>query len=525
MMTETPGFGGRDEAAAGAGSGESGSKFRGTLAPKTGKAAADTPNPAPTSGRLRGTLGAKVPADTSPDAPEVTSSGPYSEWAGQNQIAGAGADRYGNANGSQYDLIQDGSVIEAKVVVLNLYSGMNLSEPKAALERKGFTLIELRDCADLAARLANAAEFWLISDSHRHLTPGALDAIESFFHDGRGLYIWGDNAPYFADANLVLQRLFNVAMFGDTPGDQVVSMLANGKTSGLVPGHLVTTGLVNIYEGITIAEVPTTELLRPLVYGSNGRVVTAYFDHGGRRAIVDGGFTRLYNKWESAGTDRYIVNAATWLLNIERFGRGFLQGGRLDWMTTRGWIGHLPLPQTPGADVHGPPVAAGRAGAGRERRQFPPLRGGEHPGGSAPGAGDGVEPAVGRGRVAGADRLRAARPLAGPGDREAPGRVGVRHGAGLLAAHVRPAGAEDGPAGSRPGRGWGTTGWKSRWVQAGWRWCTGPGRNHGRTSRGRSCLAPPVRLALVRTASEDRNSAESRLLPRPEGQGGSRMLQ
>jgi hypothetical protein len=306
---------------------ESDGKFRGALKPKTGKAAADTPNADQTDGRLRGTLRAKVPADASADAPEVTSSSPYSEWAGQNQIAGAGADRYGNANGSQYDLIQDGSVIHAEVVVLNLCSEVSLHQPKAALERKGFTLVELKDGADLAARLANAAEFWLISDSRRRLTPDALDAIESFFHDGRGIYIWGDNAPYFADANLVLQRLFNVAMFGDSHGDQVVSMLDNGKTSGLVPGHLVTTGLVNIYEGITIAEVPTTELLRPLVYGSNGRVVTAYFDHDGRRAIVDGGFTRLYNRWESAGTDRYIVNAAAWLLNIERFDKGFFRAG------------------------------------------------------------------------------------------------------------------------------------------------------------------------------------------------------
>jgi hypothetical protein len=129
-------------------------------------------------------------------------------------------------------------------------------------------------------------------------------------------------------ANLVLQRLFNVVMFGNSLGDQVVSMLTSGKTSGLVPGHLVTTGLVNIFEGITIAEVPTTELLRPLVYGSNGRVVTAYFDHDGCRAIVDGGFTRLHYKWESAGTDRYIVNAAAWLLNIERFGAGSFRAGR-----------------------------------------------------------------------------------------------------------------------------------------------------------------------------------------------------
>jgi hypothetical protein len=252
----------------------------------------------------------------------ATSSGPYSAWAGQNLIAGAGADQYGNASGSEYDLIEDGSIIEAKVVVLNLCPEVNLRKPKAALERKGFTLLESKDCRRLAERLVDAAELWIISDSHRHLTSDALDAIESFFREGRGLYIWGDNAPYFADANLILKRLFNVAMFGNSRGDKVVSMLTSGKKSGLVPGHLVTTGLVNIYEGITIAEVPTTELLRPLVYGSNGRVVTACFDHDGCRAIVDGGFTRLFNKWESAGTDRYIINAAAWLLNIERFEEG-----------------------------------------------------------------------------------------------------------------------------------------------------------------------------------------------------------
>lgn len=243
----------------------------------------------------------------------------YTVWAGQNQITGAGSDQYDNAYGSEFDLVEDGSIIEAKVVVLNLYPGLNLAQPRAALERKGFTLVELRDGTRLPEEMVDAAELWVISDSVRHLAPTALDAIESFFHEGRGLYIWGDNAPFFADANLVLERLFRTAMFGDSPGDQVVSIRTGEATSGLVPGHLVTTGLTNIYEGVTIAEVQTNELLRPLIYGSNGRVVAAYYDNDGRRAIVDGGFTRLFYKWESAGTDRYIVNAAAWLLNIERF--------------------------------------------------------------------------------------------------------------------------------------------------------------------------------------------------------------
>ena len=46
----------------------------------------------------------------------------------------------------------------------------------------------------------------------------------------------------------------------------------------------------------------------------------AFYDKDGKRALVDGGFTRLWCNWDSAGTDRYIVNAAAWLANIERFG-------------------------------------------------------------------------------------------------------------------------------------------------------------------------------------------------------------
>lgn len=45
-------------------------------------------------------------------------------------------------------------------------------------------------------------------------------------------------------------------MFGDSPGDEVVTLPTPGGSSVMVPGHLVTTGLRNVYEGRTIAEVP-----------------------------------------------------------------------------------------------------------------------------------------------------------------------------------------------------------------------------------------------------------------------------
>jgi hypothetical protein len=84
-------------------------------------------------------------------------------------------------------------------------------------------------------------------------------------------------------------------------------------------GHLLTTGLEYLYEGITIATIAPTKDLTPILYGSANNLVTAVYEKDGKRAVLDGGFTRLYNKWDTAGTGRYVKNAAAWLANAERF--------------------------------------------------------------------------------------------------------------------------------------------------------------------------------------------------------------
>jgi hypothetical protein len=64
-----------------------------------------------------------------------------------------------------------------------------------------------------------------------------------------------------------------------------------------------------------------------VIYGSAGNLVTAAFEAHGKRLIVDGGFTRLSNKWDSAGTGRYVMNAAAWLANYEKFGNEVVAAG------------------------------------------------------------------------------------------------------------------------------------------------------------------------------------------------------
>ena len=61
-----------------------------------------------------------------------------------------------------------------------------------------------------------------------------------------------------------------------------------------------------------------------MVFGSAGNLVVAAYDRDQRRALLDSGFTRLYCNWDTAGTGRYVKNAAAWLVNYERFGLALL---------------------------------------------------------------------------------------------------------------------------------------------------------------------------------------------------------
>lgn len=173
--------------------------------------------------------------------------------------------------------------------------------------------------ADLATVLAASCQLWIVSDGSQKLRPDHLSLIRAFFDDGRGLYIWGDNEPYYADANYVAGALFGGRLAGNTPGDHVVTRNSSGR-SGMVPNHIICTGLEMLYEGITVATVQDNRCLQPLVYGSARNVVVATYERDGKRAILDGGFTRLFYKWDTAGTGRYIKNAAAWLVNYEHFG-------------------------------------------------------------------------------------------------------------------------------------------------------------------------------------------------------------
>ena len=242
----------------------------------------------------------------------------YSEWVGISNIPGATKDRFGNPQGSQYDLAKDGGFKGSKIVFMCLNRAVIVQLDCAieALKRKGFEvdLFGIASPESLKKKLDGACQLWVLSDGNVNLNNEHRRVIRDYYERGGGLYILGDNHPLFADANKITQELVGVTMGGDTYGDRVIGVQKTPDTPGIAAGHPIATGIVNLYEGITIATVGTDKkLVRPLVISSDCNVVTACVDDGKHRMLIDGGFTRLFHKWDTAGTDRFVMNCAAWL--------------------------------------------------------------------------------------------------------------------------------------------------------------------------------------------------------------------
>jgi hypothetical protein len=238
-------------------------------------------------------------------------------------------DSYGNAADSSYDLAVDGAFEGQTIVVWQQYS-FSFDNARDALKKKGFSVYRFNSTpspAELKKALKKANQFWLISSDQRLMNDEHAKIIKDFFDAGHGVYIWGDNEPYYADANYLSSALLDASMKGDIMGDQTVSLKSRGDKTGLLEDHLMSTGIETIYEGITIATIQPNDHLTPFLWGSAGNLVASLYDKDRKRAILDGGFTRLYNKWDTAGTGRYVVNAAAWLANYERFGDDVLADG------------------------------------------------------------------------------------------------------------------------------------------------------------------------------------------------------
>jgi len=259
---------------------------------------------------------------------------PYGDHAGETSFEEhIPRDTHGNVEGEAYDLSPDNcnTFRGQTIAVLQLYStqlgeDFTFAAPKAAMERKGFTVhvwTELPKLPDFKSTLDRVCQLWVISGQSKSvLGPKYLEVIRELVDSRKGLFIWGDNDPFTDDANKILASLpetKGLSMSGSFQADKVLQEAKKPKQQGYT-NHLVTTGLEALYEGITIAAIsgPLSQQ-QVLVRSSDKKVVTACFDEGGKRIMIDGGFTRMYeNFWDrTAGTARFVTNAACWLYNYE----------------------------------------------------------------------------------------------------------------------------------------------------------------------------------------------------------------
>ena len=258
----------------------------------------------------------------------------YNDVAGRSKIEGVAKDAFGNALGAENDLGVDGAFEGLNVMVIQLYP-FDMKNPLAAMKQKGFEVslhTTVMPAEQLRAELRTTNQLWLISTNSNKLGADHVAAIKEFFDAGRGVYIFGDNDPYYADANAVsLACVGGAEQRGNVHGCHTVKLQSAGAApigSGPMgdrpwtgpPGfaeHLMFTGMEALYEGETVSTIQKCDELKPLMYGSAGNLMCAVYDKGGKRMVIDTGFTRLFCKWDDAGTARYIINSCVWLVNME----------------------------------------------------------------------------------------------------------------------------------------------------------------------------------------------------------------
>jgi len=236
----------------------------------------------------------------------------------------------GNEERAEFDLGKDGAFSDFAILVgcfCNEVTHWDHNSGKA-LSQKGFRITYVTEEREFIRQLKNGANgfdvTWIISSRSSSLNP--IEQAEfktlvlNYHKTGRGLFIYGDNDPYFVQANWILPDLVGTTLVGDTPGGRVMSY-GNGKTTGeFDANHLIFGGINYLFEGITICYPLAEGKLTHLATSSDGHPCISFLEstqeHG--RVLLDTGFTKLYNNWNSAGQARYVVNVTVYLVDVER---------------------------------------------------------------------------------------------------------------------------------------------------------------------------------------------------------------
>ena len=135
---------------------------------------------------------------------------------------------------------------------VSLSVGFDFQLPLATLHSKGFKVTRWQDNppspVELARVLQDCCQLWIISTTSQCLNNEHARVIQDFFFRGGGVFLWGDNEPFYMDANFIGKYLFNGSMSGNSPGKKIVRAQINGTGAGFLPNHFIMTGIESLYE-------------------------------------------------------------------------------------------------------------------------------------------------------------------------------------------------------------------------------------------------------------------------------------
>ena len=222
------------------------------------------------------------------------------------------------------DYVPNGSMINYRIFMIGLYPD-TFKEVISVLKEKGFLVDFFGSIpSNFEELLKRSHIFILVSTNGKVLSPIHVNLIMNYYNNGGSLYILGDNAPYFGEANQILIPLFNTELTGNVSGDKFVGAKRFPNGVGFDENHPIFSGIQKLYEGVTVSYIENNNYqnLKPIMIGSDGKAIICCYENGKKRIVIDGGFTRMMSscgRWNENGTNsrRFVMNIAGWLSKID----------------------------------------------------------------------------------------------------------------------------------------------------------------------------------------------------------------
>lgn len=244
----------------------------------------------------------------------------------KEQLSKAKTDNDGNKAENGGDLGVPGAFDGLKVTILKQYCGYEFPNEKMKnivndLNSKGFEVNIINSVTDqsLDIYLKDSNQFWLISNAKQDLTDSQINRIVEEWKNGMGIYVFGDNEPYYVDANRLLKEMGLPIMSGNYGANNYLSPFDERTSKGFVESLPMTGITSRLFEGITIAEFNKKDVMEkrcvPIMYNSRGgiSVIMREAINGCGQVICDGAFTKLFCNYDAAGSKWLVVNSACFL--------------------------------------------------------------------------------------------------------------------------------------------------------------------------------------------------------------------